>query len=89
MKVGQSKKMPLSRCPGCGKALDGASGIGGDFEPEPGDFTVCITCGHLAVFDQRLMLRNLTEIEIHEIAADRRVLAVQAARAAIAKDKPK
>jgi hypothetical protein len=87
MKIGQSKKLPLSHCPACGKALDGASGIGGDFEPEPDDFTICIGCGHLMAFDDQRRFRELTDAEMREIAGDCRVIAVQAARAAFIKSK--
>jgi hypothetical protein len=73
--------MPLSRCPGCGAKLDAARAVDADAaSPDPGDFSICLDCGHLMAFDDQRMLRDLTDDEMHQIAGDRRVLAVQRAR---------
>jgi hypothetical protein len=36
-------------------------------------------CGHVMAFGDDLMLRDLTEQEMHEVAGDERILAVQLA----------
>jgi len=53
----------------------------------PGDATVCLTCGHLMVFGEDLLLRNPTDAEIVKFAGDKRLLAVQWARG-MTKPKP-
>jgi len=37
-------------CPYCGHFVDRASGVGHSSVPVPGDVTVCIRCGRVAVF---------------------------------------
>ena len=49
-----------SQCPGCKKELDRASSVGGDYKPQPGDFTVCISCGLICSFGEDMSLRRLT-----------------------------
>ncbi len=57
-----------STCPTCGAILDAATGvkdmaIDDSAVPSPGDATVCIRCGGLAIFDKRLSLRRPTSAE--------------------------
>jgi len=76
----------LQPCLGCGKFVDAATGVFGATTPEPGDVTVCLYCGHLMVFREfrgRLQLDNPTDKEIHAIAGDKRILAVQRTRGKI------
>lgn len=40
-------------CPFCDKRLDAATGIHTRKEPEPGDLSVCLHCGGLAVFEEQ------------------------------------
>ena len=87
MKIGESRKLPSCPCPSCGKALDATSEAGGDSTPKPGDITLCIYCGHLMAFADDLTLRDLTGEEMHAIAGDRRIIAIQKARKAL-KEKP-
>lgn len=68
-------------CPSCGSKLNGATDPVGDATPSSGDITVCLYCGHILVFTDDLRLRNPTDEEIHEIAGDVRILAIQRARA--------
>lgn len=35
--------------------------------PEPEDVTVCFKCGELLTFDEKLLVRKLTEAELKEI----------------------
>src|SRR5262245_43420584 len=48
--------IPVQRCLNCGHEMDAASPIRGDAKPEPGDFTVCLSCGQLMQFDNDLDL---------------------------------
>jgi hypothetical protein len=83
MKVGVSRKVQASRCKACGYRTDAATSVGSDAKPKPGDFTVCIRCGHVMAFDDKLKLRNLTSEEMNTIAGDARLLAIQFARGKI------
>jgi len=85
-----------SRCLHCGTVLDAASVVreagrwphndkprfdmSDDVEPRPGDFTVCIKCGHLSTFGEDLRLRDPTDEEAIKIAGDPVLLAIQWAR---------
>ncbi len=59
-----------TNCLGCGKALDGATGIGGG-EPYPGCLSICVYYGAVTMFGDDMRLRPLTDAEIGEIRADR------------------
>jgi hypothetical protein len=81
MEIGTSIDIAPSACTGCGKELDMTASVGGDHPPEEGSITICFTCGHIMAFDGNLRLRDLTDKEIVAVAGDKRVLAVQHARA--------
>jgi hypothetical protein len=75
-----------SACTNCGKVLDGATAVQETVDsrkrkhvPKPGDFTVCIVCGHLMSFDEKLQLRDPTPEEQINVAGDRRLLAIMKA----------
>jgi len=48
--------LPMSICWHCDRALDAATGIGNDDQPEEGAVSLCMYCGAVAIFgeDQRL-----------------------------------
>lgn len=75
-------KLPLVSCPSCGTMLDTATSVLGDAEPLDGDITICLKCGHIMVFEND-QPRNLTDAEMHIIAGDQRIIAVQKARGKI------
>lgn len=86
--LGKPHKMSSEvRCIECGETLNGAAEIGGDDRPVPGSISICIYCGHIAAFNDKLRLRPLTASEIHEIAGDPRVIAVQKAREIMLRNK--
>jgi hypothetical protein len=60
--------------------LNASFSIDDDARPKPGDFTVCIRCGHLMCFGDDLSMRELTDAEMIIIASDQRLLVIQAAR---------
>jgi hypothetical protein len=85
MKVGESTRTPESRCTNCGKQIDAATVVTDDpahltVAPSPGDFTVCIACGHVMFFADDLALRDPTAEDIKIVAGDPRILAIQRAR---------
>jgi hypothetical protein len=46
-----------NKCPKCGKGADGATGFNDEEfpkEPQPGDFSVCLFCGALLRYDEKL-----------------------------------
>lgn len=64
--VGPSVRVPMSECLGCGKRMDGATGVDHRSRPKPGHITICIGCGHLMAFAEDMRLRNLTDAEMYE-----------------------
>lgn len=88
----RTTRTPISKCPSCGTPNDAATLAGKGDEatrPDPGDVSVCLYCGHLMAFAEDLTLRDLTDAEMHEVAGDPRILAVQKARGmAMRKGKP-
>jgi hypothetical protein len=85
MKLGENVKIESEpHCLECGVLLDGACVVNNETrKPEPGDVSVCIRCGHLAVFGDDMQLRQLNDAEIREWAGDPVILAIQLARARI------
>lgn len=80
MKVGDTHRIPLSKCLSCGIANDAATAVGENARPKPGAITVCITCGHVQAYADDLTLRELTGEEAHAVAGDQRILAIQRGR---------
>ena len=50
-------------CKACGYQFDGAATIVGDARPNPGDYSVCLKCTDVAVFDEQLNVRPATAEE--------------------------
>jgi hypothetical protein len=82
MKLGRSVKIPGAVCTQCGKQIDGASAVGEEATPppSPGDFAICIYCGHLMAYGEVQQLRELTDAEMLKAAGDPRIVAMQQAR---------
>lgn len=74
--LGTTTRVVANRCLNC----DAATGVDTGNSPSPGDFTVCIGCGHLMAFADDLSFRELTAAEQVAIAGDRRLIDVQRAR---------
>jgi hypothetical protein len=85
--VGTGVRVPLSACLECGYAVDAASCIGKDATPKPGGITLCMACGHVMAFGDDLRLRSLTDAEMLAAAGNRTLLAVQAARHQVMKNR--
>lgn len=73
---------PESMCLNCGKRLNAATALAGEIGPQPGNFTVCLDCGHLMVFAADLTLRAPIDAELTEIAGDPGLVRLQRIRAA-------
>jgi hypothetical protein len=75
----QGRHLPKVRCRSCHKRLDAASTPDGrdEHRPKPGDFSVCIYCGDVAVFTDSMRLREPTGPEIVDIAGARDLLQAQ------------
>jgi hypothetical protein len=76
----RTSEVPEARCLNCNTVLDCADDFFGDARPDIGDLTICIKCGHLMVFADDLMLRELTDQEIRDYAGDPRIVKLQNAR---------
>lgn len=74
-------RIPESACLHCGKVMNSATCVTDNSRPNPGDATICLHCGHLMFFSDTLVLRNPTDTEIKEIAADPILLMAQRLRA--------
>ena len=86
--LGTAVKLAPDRCINCRTRFDGASVVDEVYaRPKPGDFTVCIRCGHIMAFGNNLRLRNLTDEEIIEVAGDARIVRATTAIKAINDDK--
>jgi hypothetical protein len=55
--------LPPSACPYCDYLTDGASDPTGKYTPKPGDFSICLACAQLLVFDSGLKLRKPSPAE--------------------------
>lgn len=64
-----------SNCLNCGKGLDAAMNAAQkDDPPSLGDVTICFYCHHLMIYGDGMKLRNPTDDEMKEIAADKDIL---------------
>lgn len=59
-----SVNLPVSICARCHSTLNSA--FHPDAWPQPGDFSICAICNHVAVFDAQLYRRDPTEAELEE-----------------------
>ena len=67
-----------NKCLSCNHSMDGAASPEDENKmPEDGDISICIRCGHVAVFDKDLNFRELTDECMVEIAGYSALLAAQ------------
>lgn len=65
--------LPKSECPICFYEMDAATALEGDrATPMPGDYSLCINCGALLVFEERSQLRQATEDDMEFLFPDQR-----------------
>jgi hypothetical protein len=69
--LGKTRRLTSGRCPFCAHELDAVTpgpGEDADAAPSPGDFSVCIQCSAVLVFDgDPLALRAPTDAELQEV----------------------
>lgn len=53
-----------ARCPGCYQLLDAATSMAPEHRPGPGDWTVCVYCAAVLVFDEECRAVTPTRVEI-------------------------
>lgn len=76
------KKVPVSVCVSCGESNDSFTSVkADDARPKSGDISICLYCGHVAIYDDNLTLRELTDDEMYEIAGHPILLRAQAVSA--------
>jgi hypothetical protein len=70
----------VATCPWCGHSHELATSIHGDAVPEPGDITLCMSCGEWSIFsDSAGTLRKPTDAEFSEIGTDKNMQAMRRA----------
>lgn len=62
--------LPPSPCAGCGAPHDASLAPDGEYIPQPGDSSLCVYCGTVAVYGDDLRLRRPTPVELSEILSD-------------------
>ena len=78
--VSDEIEMPESSCPNCGEIMNAAQAVDAEGnEPGAGDASICMSCGHLSIFTDELMLRNPTSEELEKWAGDERLVDVMTA----------
>jgi hypothetical protein len=75
-----SMRLPASPCLNCGKRSDAVTGVDTTDRPSSGDIAICFYCGHIMAYAADLSLRALTGAEMHQVAGNKRILAIQRAR---------
>ena len=57
--------VPNAPCPGCGYKMDRATCVSDHAAaPKPGDYTICINCSEILIFDRKLRTRRPTDREM-------------------------
>lgn len=76
----------LSSCPLCGYMMNAAATIGEDSsKPQPGDYSLCLKCGAVLIFDTTLDPRMPTQDELIKLVNSTAYPAVAAIREQIRK----
>src|SRR5258708_6205165 len=71
-----SFQTPSCQCPHCRHAIDrGSDSKGAQVLPTKGEFTICLYCATILVFDPDLTLRHPTPAEWHDVLRDPKYLA--------------
>jgi Zn ribbon nucleic-acid-binding protein len=84
-------RIPEHKCPQCGYLIDTTVEAYGDIGnlPNPGDVSMCISCGHAMLFNEDLTVREPTEKEALVINLMPEVMEAQLARSHLVGDKLK
>lgn len=89
MKIQPSIKIAAPiKCLHCHEVLDGATGVETDRRrPVSGNASICMYCGHVAIFAEDMSLREPNDEEMHDLAGDPVILAIQHARGKVMRNK--
>lgn len=71
-----TKRLVGVKCPHCGRSAEGGTSIddkAASKEPKPGDYSVCLYCGTLNRYTERLGLRKVDRTERRKLARDPRL----------------
>lgn len=79
----KTTKTPPSKCPACGEPTDAATATGRGTRPREGDASMCLSCGHMMIFNADLTMRNPTDEETALLNASESIQWMQAQRRAI------
>jgi hypothetical protein len=61
-------KLPMIICGGCGYKMDSAIHLRADESiPVPESISICVRCGHVAIYTEDFRLRELTKREMGEL----------------------
>lgn len=73
-------RMPPAKCV-CGSEVDAATSLGHRSKPKPGDFSVCIVCARLLMFEPDYSLREIdpSELGLLDTETRNRLIAAQGA----------
>jgi len=89
LKLGETIRNQENVCPYCGTKHDALTGLTDHGEenaehrgPKPGSFTVCFNCTEIAVFDEDMQQRKVTE-EDYASLDDDQMMELQKARAVL------
>jgi hypothetical protein len=67
-----TSRLTPSLCPGCGAFLDAATSTLAPARPEPKDFTICINCARVLIWDENMQLRLASEADIDKLHDEQR-----------------
>lgn len=83
MKLADSVPMPECKCLDCGHKFDWSAAVtedGKSINPDPGDISICINCGHIMAFKDDLTVRQLTDEEMRSVAGNPVVIGARVAQ---------
>lgn len=62
--MNEKKEILKPQCPNCNVILDKATGLEEKDIPSKGDYSICLHCGEILIFDDNLSVRKPTFYEI-------------------------
>lgn len=82
-------RIPDHKCSKCGYLMDATTHAYGNELPNPGDISMCLSCGHATLFDHDLQQREPTREEALRISLIPEVMKAQLVRANMVGDRLK
>jgi len=75
--------IPEQRCPYCDYKMDRTTHAFGDAKPQCGDYSMCLNCGRIGIFNDDLTVRKPNDEERLAIVENAEITRAQVARASI------